>query len=104
MSKLLTQNKEFIQLLLKTSKDQSTALLQTTTADQVSVLSEIVLNLLHIPLGKKPKYLINKNKKILERIADKRTSKEIKRKLLIKNYKHILQLLWSVRIQLQELI
>ena len=104
MSKVLKQNKQFLSLLLTTSRDQAAALIDTVTPEQVSAIAEIIHNLLNLPLGKKPKYYINKWEKLFEKIAQKRLSKDAKARLIRKNYKIILPLLWSVKLQLEQLL
>ena len=104
MSKTLKQNSHFLSLLLTTSKDQASALLDTITTEQVSAITEIIHNLLNIPLGNKPKFIVNKSKKLFEKITHKTTSKDKRRQLIRKNYKIILPLLWSVKIHLEQLL
>lgn len=104
MSKALNKNKHFISLLLTTSKDQAASLIDSITSEQVSAIAEIIHNLLILPLAKKPKHLIKKKEKLFEKIAHKRTSNEKRRQLIRKNYKFILPLLWSVKLQLEQLL
>lgn len=97
MSKLVKQHREFLQLLLNTSKDQAAALLDTVTPEQVHLLSEIAFNLLQLPLSKKGQTLINKKKTLFEFLASKKQTKEQKRKRIRKHYKYILTTLWALK-------
>ena len=100
MSKHLEKNKNFLRLVLNTSKDQATALLHTITPGQVLLLSKIALNLSHLPLSKKAERLLEKNKKLFSNLQDKNISTSQKRDLIRKHYKHLLLTLWAVRQQL----
>lgn len=97
MSKLVQQHRDFIHLLLNTSRDQASALLDTITPEQVLLFSEIAFNLLQLPLSKKGQALVNKHKKLFEFIASKKQTKEKKRIRIRKNYQHLLTTLWVLK-------
>ena len=103
MSKHFIQNKEFLHLILHSTNDQAVALIDTVTPEQIQLLSEIAYNILQLPLPKKGKYLVNSKLMLFKRLADKKTSKDKKKRLLHKNAKHILLTLWAIRPQLQQL-
>ena len=103
MSKNLIENQHFLQLLLSTTKDQALALLQTVTKDQLLLISEIAANILQLELPKKAQFYVKQKKKLIERLASKKLSRSKKVSSLQKNAKFILQLLWSLRLQLSEL-
>ena len=69
MSQTLQQNKEFLHLLLNTSKNQAVALLFTITKSQLDLLTEILFNLLQLPLPLKAQRIVRKNQKVLEAIS-----------------------------------
>ena len=103
MSQTLQQNKEFLHLLLNTTKDQAVALLFTITKSQLDLLTEIVFNLLQLPLPLKARRIVKKSQKVLEAISRKHTSQSRKQSLIRKHYRHILYLLWAVKDQLETL-
>lgn len=103
MSKNVINNQNFLSLLLSTSKEQAIALLQTSTKDQLLLIAEIAHNILQLPLPKKAKHYVNKKKKIIERLADKKLSQTRKFSLVEKNAQFLLQLLLSIKSQLNEL-
>lgn len=67
---LVKENADFISLLINTTHIQAQALLDTVTVKQVHVISEIFRNLLKIPLGDEVKKELEKNEKIVRKIAD----------------------------------
>ena len=104
MSKHLQQNKAFLSLILNSSKQQATALIDTISPEQLYLLEEIAHNLLKLPLNKETSVLVNKNKGFLKKLAGKATSQSNKIVILRKNFKQLLATLWSVRTQLEELL
>lgn len=103
MSQTLQQNKEFLHLLLNTSKNQAVALLFTITKSQLDLLTEILFNLLQLPLPLKAQRIVRKNQKVLEAISRKQTPQSKKQSLIKKHYRNILLLLWAVKNQLETL-
>ena len=103
MSKNVSLNKQFLHLLLTTSWEQGAALLDTVTTPQALLISEIALNLLQLPLQKKAAHLVRKKRKVLQKLADKKVGKLAKRKIIRKHYKFLLDLLLSVKLQLEQL-
>ena len=92
MSNTIVKNKEFLSLLCNTkSLDQRQALLETATPSQVSALSEVALNLYcgrcKLARDTKKKYLLNKNKEKLLRVAATNRPLGRKKRFLIKTHK-----------------
>ena len=104
MSQLLNDNKPFLLMILDTSKDQASAIIDTITPNQVRVISEIVSNLLELPVSKETKSRLTSKQNLFMKLASKRASINAKRKLITKNYKHILLTLWTVKDQLKKLL
>ena len=104
MSKQLDTNKNFIKLLLNTTKDQASALLDTITKEQIRLISEISLNVLNLDLPKKATQLVQRKKKLFEKLSKKQTPPKTKQSLIRKNYKHIILTLWSLKPQLEQLL
>ena len=104
MSKIISQEKSFLHLLLNSTKDQSRALLYTITPKQVLVISEIVHNLLHLPLPTSVQPVIHKRRKALQRIGNKTSSLRTKSAFIKKHMTLLLNTLQLVKLQLQELI
>ena len=103
MSKNVLNNNSFLKLILNTSKEQGLALLHSVTPEQVLFLSEIALNILQLPLPKKATALVNKKKKIYQRLANKKFSKTRKKDIIKKNSHQLLLLLLSIKQQLLSL-
>ena len=103
MSALLNSNKEFVHLLLNSSKDQAVALLFTATKAQLDLITEIIFNLLQLPLPPKATRLVKKNIKTLQALSRKQTARSTKQRLLKNHYRDILPLLWAVKSQLASL-
>ena len=66
----LRRCESFLRVLLSADRLQGEALLVTASKHQVNCLTEIMLNILRLPVGKKAKALITKSRKILRAIAD----------------------------------
>lgn len=69
MSVLVKENADFINLLINTTSIQAQALLDTATVKQIYVISEIFRNLKKIPVGEDIKAELEKNDKLVDRIA-----------------------------------
>ena len=103
MSKHFSKNREFLHLILHSTKDQAVALIDTITPDQALLLSEIAHNVLQLPLPKKAQHLVNTKRKLFIKIADKKTTKDTKKRIIRKHFKHLLLTLWAIRPQLDQL-
>ena len=84
MSKTIREEKHFLGLLINTSKDQARALLYTVTPNQVLAISEIDHNLLILPLPPTLKVIIERRRKVLQKLANKSISVRAKT-YLVKN-------------------
>jgi hypothetical protein len=80
--KKLKQHRYFLNLLAKSSPSQKRALLRSADKSQISSLCEICLNVLagNIPIKVKK---FSKYKKTIRKIADKKTSLNTKKRLLV---------------------
>ena len=103
MSKNVVKNRQYLFLLLNTSKDQAVALIDTATPDQIALLSEIAYNILRLPLDKAASSLVKKNKTLFEQLATAKLSNSRKQLLLSKHYKSLLMTLWALKSQLMQL-
>ena len=104
MSKRILKHKEFLHLLLNSTKDQARALLYTITPEQVSAISEIVLNLLELPLPNTVKTILQRRRKVFKKISDKMLSVRTRTSLIKKHMTLMLSTLHLVKSQLQEVI
>ena len=89
----------FIQLLTSTSITQRLALLKTLTEEQLAVLCEIVLNILHGHLFVPPQTIqsLKRHKVFLRNLASKQVGKTQKKKSIFSNHRLIIQLLLAVK-------
>ena len=83
---------------------QGEALLVTATEKQAECLSEIIRNVLRLPVSRKTKDLIKLHQNTLTLLADKEITKEKRVKLIQKSYLMILHLLLSVKKNLVPLL
>ncbi len=86
--------RSFLELLLVATKPQAKALLKTASTNQVRALSEIALNVLEgvLPvkdLGKLSRHFVRS-------LGDRHKSPSFKRKLLSRQFDHLLALLKNV--------
>ena len=104
MSKTITQEKEFLHLLLNSTKEQSRALLYTITPRQVLAISEIAQNLLALPLPNTIKSVIERRRRALHKIGNKSVSLRTRSTTIKKHMTQLLNTLKLVKSQLQELL
>ena len=90
--------------MLSAQKVQAEALIVTASDHQVDCISEIVLNLLQLPLPRKTKALVMKYGKLLKALGDLSTSVKKRFVLLQKHVKRIILLLSSVKKRLLSLL
>ena len=105
MSKVIRDNWNFIQLLIKSSSlKQQKALLNSITQDQLRALSEIAVNVLYgnIPLTTRTKAKLKPYKVFYTHLADKKNS--LKQKQLTSNINAIQLLLKAVLTFLQSVL
>ena len=103
MSKNVVKNKQYLFLLLNTTKDQAAALINTATPEQIALLSEIAYNILRLPLEKAAASLVKRNKTLFEQLATEKVTNSKKKLLLSKHYKPFLMTLWALKPQLMQL-
>ena len=104
MSETLILNKHFIFLFLNTSKQQQKVLFETLTNNQILVVSEICYNLLKLDLDDKTQQIVKKRKKILQKISNHKLTLKNKKKIIIKHYKQLNDILLFIKDKLLELI
>ena len=94
----------YVNLLLSEDRVQGEALLVTANRHQVDCISEIIKNILSLPVGKKAKLLIAKSRKLLESLADFALTSR-KRLLIIHSAaRKILEILFSVKARLRAVL
>ena len=91
------KNSHFFHLILLTTRNQAKALLETATKDQVLTIVKIIYNLnqnqsMLIP---KTKSLLNKHKKLVSKITNKKNTDKKNYTLITKNWSKILNLISS---------
>ena len=104
MSKRLRQCTPYLRVLLSGNLVQSEAVLITASDAQVNCLSEIIRNVLRLPVSNKTKKLIKLYKKILHIVADSGISIEKRLKTIQKSADKILEVLMSVKKNLLSLL
>ena len=93
MSKRLRDCDSYLRLLLSGNRIQSEAILVTATDKQVECLSEIIRNVLRLPVGKKTKDLITKYNKVLVALGDKGNTVDKRLDIIQKSHGKILDVL-----------
>ena len=101
MSENLSKNKNFLLLLLNTSKKQMYALLDSVDKNQSLALSEIFANLLHLPLSKDAHRLLKVHRRLVERLSSKKTSYSKKSSLLRRHRNAVRHLLFAIKENLE---
>ena len=105
MSKRLLKQKHFLNLLLTTTKEQSSAILKSLTADQLKVIIEIISNLSSISsVPSSTKQLICRRRRLCKKLLDKNTDLEVKNRLVHKHNRQVLDTLLSARKVLLDLL
>lgn len=104
MSKLISDEKEFLYLLLTTTKEQKRALLYTITKRQVQAISEVAHNLLNLPLKQSVGVIIERRRKTLQKIGNKKFSVRTRSSLIKKHMTQLLDTFQLVKSQLEQVI
>ena len=91
----------YLNLLLSQDRLQGEALLVTANHHQVDCLSEVIKNILRLPVGKRTKLLIAKSKKVLNALANFAVSVKTRLQILQKAASKVLELLFSVKKRLK---
>ena len=90
MPVLVKKNCHFLHLILKTTRLQAEAILDTVTADQTRTVCQIADNLLAIPLEDGPADAVRKNNKLLTKLGVAKGSIQSKGILISKHRKKII--------------
>lgn len=104
MSKRLRHCQYYLKLLLTSDQVQAEGLLVTASNKQVECISEIVRNILRLPVSRKTKDLIQIHNKVLTSLSDKQVSIEKRLAILQKYHIKILEVLLSVKKKLLPII
>ena len=104
MSSRLRDCAPYLRLLLSGNRIQSEAILVTASDKQVECVSEIIRNVLQLPVGKRTKQLIIYHKKILVALADKDNTVRKRLDIIQKSHIKILDVLLSVKSKLLPLL
>ena len=104
MSNRLRDCTSYLRLLLSGNRIQSEAILVTASDKQVECVSEIIRNVLQLPVGQRTKDLIIQHKKILVALADKDNTVRKRLDIIQKSHIKILDVLLSVKSKLLPLL
>ena len=104
MSKRLRDCEHYLRLLMSSDNVQGEALLVTASDKQVECLSEIIRNVLRLPVSKKTKDIIKLHHKTFITLANKDITVEKRLALVQKSHLNILNLLLSIKKKLIPLL
>ena len=104
MSKRLISQQTFLELLLKTEKQQARALMDTITQGQLDALIEIFINLMTLKVPPKTQSLLRRRRRLLSKLTNKRTKVSTKLALLRRHFRQIYDTLLSVKDRLLGLL
>ena len=104
VSKNFEKIKTFLKLFYATKPSQQSALLQTMTLEQTSGLAEVIYNLLSFEVPKKTKFLLKKRERIIKKITSKKIQGKQKSKLFQKYPRFFIEILLSVKQQLESIL
>ena len=104
MSKRLSNCSSYLRLLLSGSRIQSEAILVTATDKQVDCISEIIRNVLQLPVSKKTEYLINQHNKILQELGNSKNTVRKRLDIIQRSHGKILDVLLSVKSSVLQLL
>lgn len=104
MSELLNDNSNFLSLLLNTSSDQQKALLDTVTADQAKLISEIFLNILDIEHDDNNIKFLKNKVPILETLSKSSVSNRYRRSYIKTHKRVILKIILFFKKELTNLL
>ncbi len=87
----LKEHDSFLQMLIQTHPRQRRALIQSSTVQQLRVLTEIFVNILRgiIPLTSQHKAEVTRHAKVIRRLVKSKLT-GVKRRNLLERYSHIL--------------
>ena len=104
MSKRLTRQKAFIDLVLNSETNQANALIETITDDQALTLIEILLNLHRLKVSRQTSQLLIKRKRLFRQLMSSKVKSQRKKYLIKKHRRQILDTLKSVKSKLLGLL
>ena len=104
VSKKFEKIRTFLKLFFATKPRQQSALLQTITSEQASGLAEVIYNLLSFEVPKKTKHLLKKRERIIKKVISKKIKDKKKTELFVKYYKFFIEILLSVKQQLESIL
>lgn len=94
----------YMKLVLQEDKTQARALLMTATPTQAHCISQVIHNILILPVSKTTKKLITKYKKLLQSIANIALNPKKRLKLIQSAAAKIVEVLWSVKLRLKSVL
>ena len=103
-SSRLRRCSSYLNLLLSRDRVQGEALLVTANRHQVDCISEVIKNILRLPVGKKSKLLIAKSRKVLEALADFALSVKKRLQIIHRAARKIWDVLFSVKSRLMTVL
>lgn len=82
----LTREADYLRLLRYTTKDQRIALIKTITPHQLKAVIEVFLNIYHMNVSASPACIkqLAKQKRFILRLIAKESSRDTRRKILIR--------------------
>lgn len=104
MSELLSDNSDFLGLLLKTSPKQQKALLDSITASQAQLIGEIFLNILDIEHDDADYKFLKNKVLVLEKLANNSLSARFRRGYIKKHKSIILKIINYFKDNLQKVL
>ena len=105
MSELLSENRDFLNLILDTESSQKRSLTQSITKKQVDAISEIFFNLNSISFtGNDAKFLNKKKRNFMKKIGNKKLSFGFRRRKLNKEFLLMVKILSYFKPELKKLI
>ncbi len=102
--KKIRQSKEFVLLLLKCSKSQARALLETADKQQVLALSEIALNFVDQKLKTTKDRLFKRKKSVIEKLGSRKHTERFKYTLVCNHWNLVWKLVLDFKPALTQLL
>ena len=104
MSTTLRKSRDFLKLLLSTTKDQARALFHTLTPIQTLAICEIAINIQNLPLTKKIVRELQKRKFLFKWLGDKSIKVQNKLELIQTHYRQVQSSLLLIKNQILSLL
>ena len=96
--------KKYLYLILHSSQKQSRALLETASVDQGRAISEIIYNLLSLPLNPIAKDKVTRRRRVLRKLANKQLNTLQKLNLMYQHSRLLYDTLMAVKEELMSVI